>query len=252
MKLNSKKRYPLLYIMEAADDISYALSDISDAIEKKLLSIDKFLDLFEQKWKPEYGEYPNHIIPNRSKREEDKTVIENFNIEIAIKISHYIVKEISDYYVLNYDNFVKGEEDSLLVPNTSKYLLKILKEIAYEQSYHASSTEDVELSGHAIITGLLKHFSKLLELKYEDFANLVNGDRKNIPEITSHLYNKLSSRCIQCYKYQLAEEQIIKDTKANEWLLRAHLIVDYISGMTDTYALETYQLLQGIRIPRHC
>lgn len=65
MKLNSKKRYPLLYIMEAADDISYALSDISDSIEKKLLSIDKFMDLFEQKWKSEYGEYPKDIIPNK-------------------------------------------------------------------------------------------------------------------------------------------------------------------------------------------
>ena len=33
-----------------------------------------------------------------------------------------------------------------------------------------------------------------------------------------------------------------------EWVLRSHLIVDYISGMTDDFALETYQRLNGIRV----
>ncbi len=35
---------------------------------------------------------------------------------------------------------------------------------------------------------------------------------------------------------------------SNEIIYRAHLIVDYISGMTDDFALEMYQLLEGIRI----
>ena len=36
--------------------------------------------------------------------------------------------------------------------------------------------------------------------------------------------------------------------KQYEWIYRAHLIVDYIAGMTDNYVLETYNLLYGIKI----
>jgi len=30
--------------------------------------------------------------------------------------------------------------------------------------------------------------------------------------------------------------------------LRAHLIVDFIAGMTDNFALDTYKMLHGIRL----
>lgn len=31
-----------------------------------------------------------------------------------------------------------------------------------------------------------------------------------------------------------------------EWWLRVHLLIDHISSMTDAYALQTYQMLEGI------
>ena len=32
--------------------------------------------------------------------------------------------------------------------------------------------------------------------------------------------------------------------------LRVHLIIDHISGMTDEFALQTYQMLEGINLLR--
>ena len=46
---------------------------------------------------------------------------------------------------------------------------------------------------------------------------------------------------------ELADESNI-DIYLEEWYYRAHLIVDYISGMTDYHALETFQLLSGIKV----
>lgn len=37
-------RHPLVYIMEAADDIAYSISDIEDALEKGLIQLSPFLD----------------------------------------------------------------------------------------------------------------------------------------------------------------------------------------------------------------
>jgi dGTPase len=39
-----------------------------------------------------------------------------------------------------------------------------------------------------------------------------------------------------------------KTTDAVEWCLRAHMIVDFLSGMTDQFALTSYQRLSGIRL----
>lgn len=43
--LQEHSRYPLAYLMEAADDISYCLADIEDGVEKGLLSYHRLADL---------------------------------------------------------------------------------------------------------------------------------------------------------------------------------------------------------------
>jgi len=46
LKMEKHHRYPLTYIMEAADDIAYCLSDISDGIEKRIIKPDDFTNEF--------------------------------------------------------------------------------------------------------------------------------------------------------------------------------------------------------------
>ncbi|CAA2929061.1 Deoxyguanosinetriphosphate triphosphohydrolase [Arsenophonus endosymbiont of Bemisia tabaci Q2] len=41
-------RFPLSYIMEAADDISYCIADLDDAVEKGIFSVDKLLEYLRQ------------------------------------------------------------------------------------------------------------------------------------------------------------------------------------------------------------
>lgn len=59
------------------------------------------------------------------------------------------------------------------------------------------------------------------------------------------LFNRLAKRFVTSYKTQLDE---FGNSPEVEWWLRIHLIVDHISGMTDEFALETFQMLEGIRI----
>lgn len=40
-------RHPLVYLMEAADDIAYATADLEDAMKKRLFTLDQFVSYFE-------------------------------------------------------------------------------------------------------------------------------------------------------------------------------------------------------------
>ena len=127
--------------------------------------------------------------------------------------------------------------------NTSK-LLKKVKKIAIARIYSHPSAEKVELAGRNIIQGLLTHYELLLTLDKNQFESLILNDkiRKNKLDFELRLFRRLPSTYVD--KYRSATQQ----NPDKEFLYRAHLIVDYISGMTDDFALEMYQLLEGIRI----
>ena len=94
-----------------------------------------------------------------------------------------------------------------------------------------------------MIKGLLNHFGELIKLPEDDFSDLVKNDGKAIKkkglDFQIRLYRRLPKG--YCEKYSA-------ECRGSELERRAHLIVDFISGMTDDFALETYQILEGIRI----
>lgn len=66
------------------------------------------------------------------------------------------------------------------------------------------------------------------------------------------LFNRLGHRYIQAYCYALSD--LSSDDigyKEKEWWLRVHLLIDHVSGMTDEFALQTYQMLTGINVLRN-
>jgi dGTPase len=67
---------------------------------------------------------------------------------------------------------------------------------------------------------------------------------KNL-DVEWRLFNRLPRKHVAAYSDQV---RVAKASAFPEWYFRAHLIVDYISGMTDHFALAQYQLLSGIKI----
>ncbi|RYF33731.1 MAG: dGTPase, partial [Cytophagaceae bacterium] len=54
-------------------------------------------------------------------------------------------------------------------------------------------------------------------------------------------YMKVYENQVSQYKGQQHEDFL-------EWNARAHLVVDFISGMTDDFAMTTYRTLAGMRL----
>jgi len=241
MELDRNCRYPLAYIMEAADDISYCLSDISDGLEKGILNTKEFIDSFKEEWKRLYGE---EEIPFDLPEGE----VTYYSTEISIPISRRVIDEVVSNYLSSHDLFFTGKEIQLIKEDGMGRVLKVLKNVSRRELYRSVEAESIELSGYAIITGLLNHYGKLLALPYHEFKQLIDGEiQSKHLDVELRIFNKIGNRFITSYKAQLNEFKYEYSPEV-EWWLRIHLIVDQISGMTDQFALEMYQMFEGIKI----
>lgn len=247
-KLNwtPKKYFPYMTIMDAADEIAYSLSDLEDAIEKKIINEKALLQEFQNEFRDE----------NLSTIFTQKKAIGELKfIEFKTSVIHASVKAAASNFMLKLDEILDGELNIKLIEEATlqNRILKKIKKIAIKDIYSHESAEKVELAGRNIIHGLLSHFEALLVLSPEYFKILLDYSVYGISEkgknpralnldFELRLFRRLPNNHIDRY------EKCVEIDSSNELLYRAHLIVDYISGMTDDFALETYQLLEGIRI----
>lgn len=77
---------------------------------------------------------------------------------------------------------------------------------------------------------------------------MVNHDSVTGKDYEKRLFNRLGIRYVRAYDFAVQKLNNDKNFETYEWWLRIHLIIDHISGMTDEFALETYQMLEGIQL----
>ncbi len=262
--LSYNQRFPFVYIMEAADDISYCMSDVADSIEKGLTTLKQFAKDFRAIWKEKYGEdVPINIISEEQQQKIDAEELKDINIALTSGWAAKLTEIAADRFIKKIDEFMAGSAEEIL-PNEKVAsrdeivwcrLLETLGEYARRKIYSSAEAESIEIAGYAIIKGLLDDFGELLTLTKGEFEYLL--DAKNNPkdrklDVEARYCHLLGKKYIQSYKNQIEEwNHIMHDDLSDEqveWWLRTHLIIDHIAGMTDEYALKTYQLCKGINI----
>lgn len=236
-------RYPFTYIMEAADDISYCLSDIADGIEKRILTADMFIKELKKEWVLKYKDDPLPVeIPDAKEIK--------FAKDISIPWSKKAVAETVENYFEHEEEIFSGTAGSLI--NEDKptgRVFETIKSVTRRILYTSFDAESIEITGYAVITGILNNYERLLRLPNETFLDLVDGKKTDNTDIERRLYNRLGKRYILAYKY--AVKKLNKKDHGyaiREWWLRVHLLIDHVSGMTDEFALGTYQMLEGINL----
>ncbi len=239
-------RYPLTYIMEAADDIAYCMSDIADGIEKRILTEDLFIKEFINEWNQKY---PNETLPVTLP--DDGHI--RFGKDISIPWSRKAMEETVKNYFEQEAKIFNGTADSLIsVDKPMGRVLDTIKSVSRRILYTSFDAESIELTGYAVITGILQNYERMLSLPHDLFNKLVNGEKieNQDVDVERRLFNRLGRRYINAYKYAIAEYENKQqhDYPIREWWLRVHLLLDHVSGMTDEFALETYQMLEGINL----
>jgi len=244
-----QRRFPLTYLMEAADDISYCLSDIEDGIEKQIINIPEFFDALQK-------EYIKIAIDRAVPFGLDTFFVQRDHQAFFLfktKLAKALIEQAAMTYLNDHDDILLGKRDQLFnVGTDAENILTALKMVSSKLLFRSREAEDMEIAGFNVISGLLEKFGTLLSLPRNKFELLINAIedpkivKSNKLEIEWRFFNMLPKKYVEAYNFQMKDLKFDVTIDELEWYLRAHLIVDFISGMTDGFSLELYKLFHGI------
>ena len=211
-------RHPLVYLVEAADDICYEIMDIEDAHKLKLLSYEEVADLllnfFDETAK-------NHILQriiDEGVTDENEKVV-YLRACVIGKLENECVKAFVD----NEEAILEGTFVGSLIDHVSPLQHEAYCKCALvskDRIYRSKIVLDVELSGYKIMETLMHQMTEAIMYPERFYSQQLIG--------------RVSSQ------YAINSPQL-------ETRLMA--VIDYISGMTDVYALDVYQKMNGISLP---
>ncbi|MCK9492140.1 MAG: dGTPase [Sulfurimonas sp.] len=254
LDVKSGHRFPITYIMEAADDISYLTADLEDSVVKGILSLDKVYSLIKNECEKEDEHYLLEVIEERykqAKEDEEPYQFSMFFTLVRAKLVTSLVYHVVDIYLANHEAIFNGEFNHALLEydKESKYYkaVKILQKISAKYIYENKEVQELELQGYSIVNGLLDLYKPLLELSSNDFHALLNEEKIEC-FVSMRLIRRVSSKQISAYKNDLMtlDKEDKERYKIVEWYYRVRLITDYISGMTDDFALKEFQVLSAL------
>jgi dGTPase len=248
-------RHPLTYIMEAADDISYLTADLEDAVEKGILTLDTVYNLIKNACEKEKETYLLEVIEDRyqkAKKDEEPYRFNMFFTLIRAKLVGALVRHVSNVYVKNHQAIFEGSFNYALLEydTENKYAktVQILQNISTKYIYQNKEVQQLELQGYTIVNALFDIYKPLLELSCEAFSKLLKNEAIEC-FVSMRLIKRISAKQIVAYKNDVKtlEQHDKEDFLVLEFYYRVRLIIDFISGMTDDFALHEYQVLSVIK-----
>lgn len=231
LKLNGR-RHPVVYLLEAADDIAYSAADIEDGIKLGIISIDDIKEIFEKELDQNKDKVLNKLNKLTLKFSKEKYVNTSLIIQqFRIFTQQLMILGIVEGFVEKYDLIMTGKlENEIIDISNAKDIRKAYKKLQYKIFDHKSILKK-EIAGWEAIYGLLDIFIK---------ASKSTSFKANGNNLESRLFKIISS----------SHKKVYEDIESypNTEYKKIQLIVDFISGMTDTYAITLYQELKGIKI----
>ena len=255
LAIKKGRRFPITYIMEAADDISYLTADLEDSVEKGILSLDEVYNIIKNECIKQEEKFLLEIIEKqyeKAKSSEEPYQFNMFFTFLRVSLVTSFVKHVSDVYIKNHQAIFDGSFNHALLEydKTSQYYktLKILKDISVKHIYQNKEVQTLELQAYTIINSLFDIYKPLLNLDEEEFFRLLKDEDIEC-FISRRLIKRISSKQIVAYKNDVEklDKNDVEKYKILEFYFRVRLVIDYISGMTDDYALEEYKVLLAMK-----
>jgi dGTPase len=216
----SFQRYPLVFLVEAADDICYQIMDLEDAYKLGILSYERVKELFLNFYDPAEDTKALNSIEETLTRVTDKNEqISYLRAGVIGKLIHECMRIFEENYeAILVGNFSKSLVGSL--QNKKAEAMRLVKEVSFSEVYAHRTVVEIEIAGFKIIGTLLEEF----------VGAAVHPENKYNKKILSLLPEQYRPQNDNLYhKIQSA--------------------VDFISGMTDVFALDLYRKITGISLP---
>jgi len=211
-------RHPLAFLVEAADDICYSIIDLEDGCTLGLVPLNQVIDLLAT------------IIGDRfsaKKLNEYPSDKQKLGILRAMAIQQ-LVAETVDAFQMYEAAMLEGTFDRALTDTLpSAKVLEEIGRLSVEKIYRSQPVLEKEAAGFQVLEGLLEVFSKALWHKFHEGSRFSGRDKSILRLLPQG--------------FPLTDEV--------HPYLRLRALMDFVSGMTDKYALLLYQRVKGITLP---
>lgn len=243
-------------IMESADDISYAISDIEDACKKGLITYEDIVDTDLSRESDYVSLFVCDLIAFYEKNRKlysnpfevtIQRVLQKFKLDLISQTAYQIAYDVQIDKHLDRNSLMENNKFFHYVDRTDAYqVYEFFKEkLICSKVYNSNLVSLSELEGNAILSFLLNEFTQVvLNVPFEIDRDQLLAVRSKIIDNSKEikLFNLISSHMKRAYINAVDG----KNLNPEEILYyRLKMVVDYVSGMTDSYAKRLYNKLNG-------
>jgi dGTPase len=209
-------RHPLAFLVEAADDICYNIIDLEDGTNLGLVSLNETEALLTRIIESTFD--PKKYNQFTSDREK-------VSVLRAMAIQKLIIECVNKFVELEED-MLTGSFDQALCENIpSAHVLHEIQTLSVSKIYQSKRVLEREIAGFEVLNGLLGAF----------FPAILEHFSQNKP-----LWHNLSLIRL------LPDDTQTKLKQASSQYEAVLLLLDYISGLTDSHALSLFRNIRGI------
>ncbi len=211
-------RHPLVFLVEAADDICYRLVDFEDGFRLKHLSYEEVRDSFLAV-----------TIDAKDRERADRLHDDRERISfLRAKAIGTAVEQCAALFLEKEEAILTGTWDTPLLDHISSGpALESIRKRSVETIYATTRGVEIEAAGYEVLGGLL------------DFFHTAADDAARHGRGASPRSRKL---------LQLVPAQFVGGADVTPYT-RLQRMIDYVSGMTDRYAVSLYKKVRGISLP---
>ena len=209
-------RHPLVYLVEAADDICYEIMDIEDAHKLRILSDDDTLSLLLGFFSADERASLEASYPGET--DVDDRIVYYRSCAINA-LERACVRVFLDHEAHSMQGTFQGSLIEHLPPLLRAAYVRC-EEVANSRIYRCKEVTDVDLAGYHIIYTLLELFTDAVHHPERAYASLLLSQVPSQYEVHAP---RLGTRLMA--------------------------VLDFLSGMTDIYALDLYRKINGHSLP---
>lgn len=237
-------RYPLTFILEAADDLAYKTADIEDAAVKGYISYDTIInELRSEKSRAmcKTDEEAQALEGAARSLEKSLGTATKFNMHDPklkavqrwiVKTQSSLVYSAANAFCDNYDAIMSGGfKTELFESSPARVLMNVLGDTAYRCAFRSNDVVKSELSESAAMSVLL---DKIVGAALRFDLPEERGFDRDLVQVLSENYLELCRRSIE------------NKPTAEQCYFRLLFATDCVSGMTDSYASDFSRRLSGL------
>ena len=208
-------RHPLVFIVEAADDICYEVMDIEDAHKLKIVTTPEVIDAFLSFFPSERRKSMQQVMASVADPNEKVAYLRSCVVGILVQ---RCAEAFLDHEREILDGSLEGPLLSL-IPDLEREGYARCNALSWAKIYRSGDVVDIELAGNHIITSLLEKFTEAVMEPDLYYSHLLLG---KFPD-----------------QY---------DVHAPTLFGRLQAVLDHVSAMTDVYALDLSHKLNGTNL----